>query len=343
MQKFTLKMPDDWHSHLRNGTYLTRTVPDTCRFFNRAIVMPNLASPITTVAAAQQYRTDILAQVPHGQTFEPLMTLYLTDDMPAAEITLAKESGVITALKLYPKGATTHSAHGVTDITKLYPVLDAMQQHQLPLLIHGEVADNSDIFDREKNFIHATLPQLLKDFPQLKIVLEHISTRDAVNFVAAGPANLAATITAHHLLLNRKDILAGGIKPHHYCLPIAKREEDRQALIAAATSGSAKFFLGTDSAPHARHLKENACGCAGIYTALHAIPLYLEVFDAANALHQFERFASINGPAFYGLPLNTTEITFVKHPWQVPETLSFGDTEVIPLFAGKTLQWQLTL
>lgn len=341
MQKITLITPDDWHSHLRCDDFLKRTVPDTCKFFNRAIVMPNLSSPITTAEAAIQYQSDILAHVPHHHAFTPLMTLYLTEGMSATDIKRAKESGIITALKLYPKGATTHSHYGVTDIKKITPVLEAMQKYQLPLLIHGEIADDSDIFDREKIFIDTALVQLLKNFPALKIVLEHISTREAVQFIETGPAHIAATITAHHLLLNRNDILSGGIKPHHYCLPIAKREEDRQSLIRAATSGHPKFFLGTDSAPHARHLKESTCGCAGIYTAFHAIPLYLEIFDQHNGLQHFERFASINGPAFYGLPINTTQITFIKKPWGIPETLPFGNTEVIPLFGGKTLQWQL--
>lgn len=341
MQKFTMTAPDDWHNHLRSGDYLKRTVPDVCQFFKRAIIMPNLASPITTVEKARMYRRDILQQIPENKTFNPLMTLYLTNTLSVNEIKLAKESGFITALKLYPKGATTHSDYGVWNINEIYPLLEAMQRYQLPLLIHGETADSSDIFDREKVFIRTILPQLLTDFPELKIVLEHISTSEAVNFIEHGPPNLAATITAHHLLLNRNDLLAGGIKPHYYCLPIVKREEDRQALIRAATSGHTKFFLGTDSAPHARHMKENTCGCAGIYTAFHAIPLYLEIFDAANALTQFERFASINGPLFYDLPLNTEQITFIKEPWNIPEILSFGNTEVVPLFAGKTLQWQL--
>ncbi|PHQ80835.1 MAG: dihydroorotase [Coxiella sp. (in: Bacteria)] len=341
MQKITFAQPDDWHCHLRDGASLLRTVPDTCRFFKRAIIMPNLTPPVTTVAAAQAYYERIVQAVPQHAEFTPLMTLYLSQQMDPQEIQRAAESDIIYACKLYPKGATTNSESGIQSIKAIYPLLEAMQTHQLPLLIHGEIADdNADIFDREKEFIAHTLTQLLKDFPQLKIVLEHISTREAVDFIMEGPDNLAATITAHHLLLNRNDILAGGIKPHNYCLPIVKRESDRLALIKAATSANPKFFLGTDSAPHTLETKHTSCGCAGIYTAYHAIPLYLDVFDKAGALPHFEAFASLNGAHFYGLPVNTNTVTFIKKTWEIPETLPFGDSTVVPLLAGHPLQWQ---
>lgn len=343
MQSITLTTPDDWHSHLRDYEFLTTTVTDTCHYFGRAIIMPNLKPPVTTLVDAKKYYERITACIPPEKKFTPLLTLYLTPTLTPDEIKKAKTSGLIYACKLYPQGATTNSDFGVTDIKTCYPTLEAMQQYQLPLLIHGELPNHDiDIFDREARFIEKTLTQLLKDFPQLKIVLEHISTQTAVDFVASGPAHLAATITPHHLLLNRNDLLAGGIKPHNYCLPIIKRETDRQALVQAAMSGSHKFFLGTDSAPHTVDNKQSACGCAGIYSAYHAIPLYLEIFERENALNKFEAFASHYGADFYGLPRNTTHITLHKKPWQVPDSLSFGNQRVVPLLAGHTLQWQLT-
>ncbi len=343
MQNISLIIPDDWHNHLRDQHYLERTVTDVARSFNRAIIMPNLKSPVTTVAAAQAYRQRILNALPPHSEFTPLMTLYLTPMLIPAEIVAAKKSGIIFGCKLYPQGVTTQSEFGVRNIMDIYPALEAMQAHNIPLLIHGEIPNaDVDIFDRERVFIDTILTQLLQDFPNLKMVLEHISTKIAVDFVASAPDTLAATITPHHLLLNRNDVLAGGIKPHHYCLPIAKRESDRLALIQAATSGNKKFFLGTDSAPHTQESKQSACGCAGIYSAYHALPLYLETFETAGALTQFEAFASYFGAQFYGLPINTRRITLRKQPWQVPATLPFGDSTVIPFLAGQTLQWQLT-
>ena len=341
MQTLTITRPDDWHCHLRDNAFLHRTVKDTATTFSRAIVMPNLTPPITSLTALTQYRSRILACNETGH-FTPLMTLYLNKAVTPDMITSAHRENLVTACKLYPQGATTNSAAGVRDTQSLYPVLEQMQSVDMPLLVHGETpAHDIDIFDREQHFILNTLTQLIHDFPSLRIVLEHISTRYAVDFVTQAPSNVAATITPHHLLLNRNDILAGGIKPHHYCLPIAKREEDRAALLTAATSGNPKFFLGTDSAPHAQDSKESACGCAGIYSAYHAIPLYLEAFEQAGALDQFNAFASQFGANFYGLPVNTTQLTFIRKPWTVPETLSFGDTVVVPLWATQTLQWQL--
>jgi dihydroorotase len=343
MQSLTLTVPDDWHSHLRDEEFLQRTVTDTARFFKRAIIMPNLKPPVISVLDAEQYNQRILQHIPDNSSFTPLLTLYLTPDLTPDEVKKAKESGIIYACKLYPQGATTNSDFGVSDIQDIYPALEAMQKYQLPLLIHGEIPNHDvDIFDREKLFIETTLIQLQKDFPDLKMVLEHISTRTAVDFVLASGNNLAATITPQHLLLNRNDILAGGIKPHNYCLPIAKREEDRLALRKAATSGNSKFFLGTDSAPHTIENKETSCGCAGTYTAFHAIPLYLEVFDDENALEKFEGFASIYGAEHYGLPINSEKITFKKQPWTIPESLPFGNSTVVPLLAEKTLKWQLS-
>jgi dihydroorotase len=342
MQSITITTPDDWHVHLRDNQFLKTTVADTSHFFNRAIIMPNLKPPVTTVDAAHAYLNRIQQCIPDDTVFNPLLTLYLTQDLTADEIKKAKDSKIIFACKLYPQGATTNSNFGVDDIKSIYPVLEAMQEHQLPLLIHGEVAHaHVDIFDREKLFIEDILTPLLKDFPHLKMVLEHISTQTAVEFVLAAPDNVAATITPQHLLLNRNDILAGGIKTHNYCLPVVKREHDRLALVKAATSGNKKFFLGTDSAPHTVETKETTCGCAGIYSAFHAIPLYLEVFDTVNALDKFEAFASHFGAQFYGLPRNTDTITLCKKPWHVPESLPFGDNTVVPLLAGQTLQWQL--
>jgi dihydroorotase len=340
-QQITLTRPDDWHIHLRDGAALERTVADAARVFARAIVMPNLVPPATNTRQALEYKERILAQRPAGNRFEPLMVLYLTDNTDPAEIARAKAAG-IHAAKLYPAGATTNSDSGVTDVNNIYPALEAMQNAGMLLLLHGEVTDSAiDIFDREKVFIDRTLTQLVRDFPALRIVLEHITTRDAAEFVAGAPATVAATVTAHHLLYNRNHMLAGGIRPHYYCLPILKRNTHQQALIAAATSGSPKFFLGTDSAPHARNRKEAACGCAGSYTAHAAMELYTEVFEDAGALDKLEGFASHYGPDFYQLPRNSDTITLVKRPWQVPESLNMGDQELIPLRAGETLRWQV--
>ncbi len=340
--KLTLTRPDDWHLHLRDGAALQAVLPDTARQFARAIVMPNLRPPVTTVELAKQYRARILAALPKGMNFEPLMTLYLTDNTTADEIKRAKASGMIHGVKLYPAGATTNSDSGVTDLTKCNAALQAMQDAGLPLLAHGEVTDaDVDVFDRESVFIDRHMTPLLKHFPALKVVFEHITTKDAADFVQAAPNNVAATITAHHLLMNRNDMFKGGIQPHHYCLPILKRESHRLALVKAATSGNAKFFLGTDSAPHAKHSKEAACGCAGIYTAHAAIELYAEAFEAANALDKLEAFASFYGADFYGLPRNTGKITLQKTSWQVPNELSLGDDSLVPLRAGQHIHWKL--
>jgi dihydroorotase len=340
-QQLTLIRPDDWHIHLRDGASLARTVSDAAQQFARAIVMPNLVPPVMNTQQALAYKERILAARPAGNPFEPLMVLYLTDNTDPAEIAIAKAAG-ITACKLYPAGATTNSASGVTDLKKIYPVLDAMQKAGMHFLLHGEVTDSSiDIFDREKEFLDRTFSEVVKNFPSLKMVLEHITTADAAQFVAEAPANVGATITAHHLLYNRNHMLAGGIRPHYYCLPILKRGTHQQALIKAATSGSPKFFLGTDSAPHAKDKKEAACGCAGSYTAYAAIELYAEAFEDAGALDKLEAFASHFGADFYGLPRNTDTITLVKQDWQVPDTLSLGDQPLVPLRAGETLRWQL--
>lgn len=340
-QQLTLTRPDDWHIHLRDGAALTRTVGDAAQQFARAIVMPNLVPPVMTSEQAQAYKERILAARPAGSQFEPLMVLYLTDNTDPAEIAIAKANGV-TACKLYPAGATTNSASGVTDLKKIYPVLAAMQNAGMHFLLHGEVTDSAiDIFDREKVFLDRTFSQVVRDFPALKMVLEHITTADAAAFVAEAPANVAATITAHHLLYNRNHMLAGGIRPHYYCLPILKRSTHQQALIKAATSGSPKFFLGTDSAPHTKDKKEAACGCAGSYTAYAAIELYAEAFEDAGALDKLEGFASHFGADFYGLPRNTDTITLIKQDWQVPDTLSLGDQPLVPLRAGEILRWQL--
>ena len=340
-QQLTLIRPDDWHIHLRDGAALTRTVGDAAQQFARAIIMPNLVPPVMNAAQALEYKTRILAARPAGNQFEPLMVLYLTDNTDPAEIAIAKAAGV-TACKLYPAGATTNSASGVTDLKKIYPVLAAMQDAGMPFLLHGEVTDSAiDIFDREKVFLDRTFSQVVKDFPALKMVLEHITTADAAQFVADAPANVAATITAHHLLYNRNHMLAGNIRPHYYCLPILKRSTHQQALIQAAISGNPKFFLGTDSAPHAKDKKEAACGCAGSYTAYAAIELYAEAFEDAGALDKLEAFASHFGADFYGLPRNTDTITLLKQDWQVPATLNLGDQPLVPLRAGETLRWQL--
>ena len=343
-QKLTITRPDDWHLHLRDGAALAAVLPDTARRFARAIVMPNLKPPVATLAQALAYRQRILAALPSGSQFEPLMTLYLTDDTPPTEIDAARSSGLVQAVKLYPAGATTNSAAGVTDLAKCRATLARMEVLGMPLLVHGEATDPAvDVFDREAVFIERVLRPLLMDFPALRVVFEHITTQQAVQFVLAAGDNVAATITAHHLLLNRNAIFAGGIRPHHYCLPVLKREAHRQALIAAAISGSPKFFLGTDSAPHARGAKEQACGCAGCYTAHAGIELYAEAFDAAGALKRLEGFASFHGADFYGLPRNTGKITLVNESWPVPAGQPFvdGDT-LVPLRAGETIAWRIT-
>ncbi len=336
----TITRPDDWHLHVRDGAALAAVVPATARQFGRAIIMPNLKPPVTTAAQAVAYRERILAAVPKGVSFEPLMTLYLTDKLPAEEIRRAKAAGVV-AVKLYPAGATTNSDAGVTDLRKTYATLEAMQREGLLLLVHGEVTDAEiDLFDREKAFIDQKLIPLRADFPELKIVFEHITTREAVQYVGEAGRHTAATITAHHLLYNRNAIFLGGVRPHYYCLPVLKREEHRRALVNAATSGSAKFFLGTDSAPHPAHLKEHATGCAGCYTALSALELYAEAFDAAGALDKLEGFASFHGPDFYGLPRNTGTVTLQRKPWTLPESVPFGEAQLKPLRGGETLAWQ---
>ena len=341
MQTLTLTQPDDWHVHLRDGNALNTVVPHTAAQFARAIVMPNLKPPVTTTAMALAYKQRILAALPEGVSFEPLMTLYLTDDMPADEIHRAHEAGV-AAVKLYPAGATTNSSAGVTDIRHTHATLDAMQRVGMPLLVHGEVTDNEvDLFDREAVFIDRHLQPLRRDFPELKIVFEHITTQEAAQYVAQAGAFTAATITAHHLLYNRNAIFLGGVRPHYYCLPVLKREVHRQALVQAATSGSDRFFLGTDSAPHPAHLKEHASGCAGCYTALSALELYAEAFDSVGALGQLEGFASFHGPDFYGLPRNSGSVTLKRQTWTVPESLAFGEASLKPLRGGEELQWQL--
>ncbi|TQV84754.1 dihydroorotase [Exilibacterium tricleocarpae] len=340
-RQLILTRPDDWHIHLRDGAALATTVADAARSFRRAIVMPNLVPPVTTATQALAYRDRILSQCPAGSRFEPLMVLYLTDNTTPGDIAAARRAGVVAA-KLYPAGATTNSDAGVTDIDNLYPVLEAMQEQGLRFLIHGEVTDaDIDIFDREKVFIDRILVKLVDAFPALKLVLEHITTSDAAEFVSAAGPNVAATITAHHLLYNRNHLLAGGIRPHYFCLPILKRDSHQRALIAAATSGDPKFFLGTDSAPHAQDKKEAACGCAGCYTACAALELYAEAFDSAGALDKLEGFASHFGPDFYGLPRNDDTVTLVREPWQVPSQLPLGDATLVPLAAGETLQWRL--
>jgi len=343
MTTLTITRPDDWHLHLRDGAALKAVLPDTARQFARAIVMPNLRPPVTTTELAIAYRQRILDALPAGMQFEPLMTLYLTDNTTAEEITCAKASGIIHGVKLYPAGATTNSDSGVTSLDKCASALEAMERLGLPLLAHAEVTDaDVDVFDRERVFIERHMIPLLKKYPALKVVFEHITTKDAVDFVMSAPSNVAATITVHHLLMNRNDMFKGGIQPHHYCLPILKREEHRVALVKAATSGNPKFFLGTDSAPHAKHTKEAACGCAGMYTAHTAIELYAEVFEAVGALDKLEGFASFYGADFYGLPRNKAQITLVKESWKVPESLPFdGGDELVPLRAGQRVFWNI--
>jgi dihydroorotase len=342
IKQLTITQPDDWHLHLRDDAALSRTVPDTARYFRRAIIMPNLRPPVTTTALALSYRDRILAALPGGNTFEPLMTLYLTDKTTADEIQRAHDSGLIHAVKLYPAGATTNSDAGVTDLKHCTQALEAMQRLQMPLLVHGEVTSaDIDVFDREKVFIDQVLIPLLSDYPALKVVFEHITTEDAASFVIDCDDHIAATITPHHLLLNRNDLLVGGIHPHNYCLPVLKRNTHQQALIKAATSGNTKFFLGTDSAPHTQNTKENACGCAGIYSSHAAIELYAEAFEAANSLDKLEDFASHFGADFYGLPRNSKTITLKKSSWLVPENLEFAGQNVVPMRAGENINWKI--
>lgn len=338
----TLIRPDDWHLHLRDGALMQSVLAHTAHQFARAIVMPNLKPPVTTTAQALAYRERILAALPKGMAFEPLMTLYLTNATTPDEIARAKDSGLIHAVKLYPAGATTNSDAGVSDLRACYPTLEMMQKLGLPLLVHGEVTDPQiDIFDREAVFLETVLEPLRRDLPELRLVLEHITTKDAAQYVAESSGPLAATITAHHLLYNRNEIFKGGVRPHYYCLPILKRESHRQALVQAATSGDARFFLGTDSAPHPKGLKEHACGCAGCYTALHAMELYATAFEQADALDKLEGFASRFGPQFYKLPLNQDSITLNREEWLLPETLPFGEQEVVPLNGGTVIGWKL--
>ena len=340
----SITRPDDWHLHLRDGAAMASVLPFTARQFGRAIVMPNLRPPVTTTALALAYRQRLLAARPTegaGSDFEPLMTLYLTDNTPADEIRRAKEAGVV-AVKLYPAGATTHSDAGVTDIRRTYATLEAMQREGLLLLVHGEVTDAEiDVFDREAVFIDRVMQPLRRVFPELRVVFEHITPKEAAEYVAAADARTAATITAHHLLYNRNALFVGGLRPHYYCLPVLKRERHRQALVRAATSGSAKFFLGTDSAPHAAALKEQSVCGAGCFTAPAAIELYAEAFEAAGALDRLEAFASFNGPDFYGLPRNASKLTLVREPWTLPEQLPFGDAAIKPLRGGETLAWKM--
>ncbi len=338
----TITRPDDWHLHLRDGVALKAVVADTANQFARAIVMPNLRPPVTTTALAAAYRERIMQALPEDVNFKPLMTLYLTEKTTAQEVLKAKASGLVYGIKLYPAGATTNSDSGVTSIDKCADTFAAMQKAGLPLLVHAEVTDTDvDVFDREKVFIDRHMKPLINKYPNLKVVFEHITTKDAADFVSAAGENVAATITAHHLLMNRNDMFKGGIRPHHYCLPILKREEHRQALVEAATSGNPKFFLGTDSAPHAKHAKEAACGCAGMYTAHAAMELYAEVFESVNALDKLEGFASFYGADFYGLPRNTEQVTLVKESWQVPESYPYDGDTLVPLRAGQLVHWKL--
>lgn len=341
--KLIITRPDDWHVHLRDGDTMRIVLPDTAKRFARAIVMPNLNSPIRTVEDARAYRERILAALPENINFEPLMTLYLTDNTLPIEITRAKACGFIHAVKYYPAGATTNSESGVTDLTRCDAVLAAMEDAGIPLLLHGEVTDGEiDIFDREAVFIKRHLHRIVERFPRLKIVLEHITTKEAVEFVQMAPDNVAATITAHHLLLNRNAMFAGGIRPHTYCLPVLKRETHRQALVTAATSGNPKFFLGTDSAPHPKGAKESSCGCAGIYTSHAAIELYAEVFEMAGALDKLEAFSSFYGADFYGLAHNSDSVILIKKSWTVPSSIALGTDTLIPLRANETINWQLS-
>jgi dihydroorotase len=340
--ELTLIRPDDWHLHLRDGDATRSVLPHTARQFARALVMPNLKPPVTTTEAARAYRDRILAALPAGADFTPWMTLYLTDNTSAEEIRRARASGLVLAVKYYPAGATTNSDSGVTRLEKTYAALEEIQRAGLTLCVHGEVTDPGvDVFDREKVFLDDVLEPALRRFPELRVVLEHVTTREGVDFVRSAGAHVAGTITPQHLLYNRNALFTGGIRPHYYCLPVLKAEPHRSALVAAATSGSPKFFLGTDSAPHARHTKETACGCAGCYTALHALELYAEAFETANALDRLEAFASIHGAAFYGLPRNTERITLRRESWMVPEELPFAADRIVPLRAGERLRWRV--
>ena len=342
MQRITFTRPDDWHVHLRDGGEMRAVVADTARRFARAIIMPNLTPPITTTKMAMIYRSRILAALPKQSKFEPLMTLYLTGKTGPQEIVKAKQSSIVHGVKYYPAGATTHSNSGITDLSRCFATLEEMQKQNMPLLVHGEVADPEvDVFDREKVFIERVLSQIRQRFPRLRIVFEHITTREAVEYVKSAPDNIAATITAHHLLLNRNAMFSGGLCPHHYCLPVLKREEHRKALIMAATSGNPKFFLGSDSAPHAKNAKEAGCGYAGIYTSHAAIELYAEAFEQVGALDKLEAFASFHGADFYRLPRNTDKITLARRSWKAPRTLRFGKESLVPLRAGEAIGWQL--
>ena len=342
MDRLTITRPDDWHLHLRDGQAMASVLEDSARRFGRAIVMPNLTPPVRTTQQALHYRERILGELPEGSSFDPLMTLYLTDDTPPEEIARAKLSGRVHGVKFYPAGATTHSEEGVTRLSRCFQALEKMEQLGLPLLIHGEVTDPMvDVFDREKAFVDEVLGPIVERFSSLKVVLEHVTTRDAVQYVEVTGPNVAATITPQHLLLNRNALFLGGIRPHHYCLPVLKREEHREALVEAATSGNPKFFLGTDSAPHSRASKEAACGCAGVYSAHAAIELYATAFEEAGALDKLEGFASHFGADFYDLPRNQDTITLIRKEWTVPKTLRFGGEELVPLRAGETIPWQL--
>ncbi|HEU4485396.1 MAG TPA: dihydroorotase [Povalibacter sp.] len=342
MSSFTLIRPDDWHLHVRDGAHMSSVVPFTAQQFARAVIMPNLKPPVTTVAQASAYRDRILAAVPAGRAFQPLMSLYLTDTMSPQEILAAKASGFIVGAKLYPAGATTNSDAGVTAIEKIFPALEAMEECGLVFQVHGEVTDGDvDVFDRECIFIDRVLARIAERFPRLKIVFEHVTTREAVQFVTSARAGIGATVTPQHLLLNRNALFQGGIRPHHYCLPVLKRERDRRALIEAATGDDPRFFLGTDSAPHARHTKETTCGCAGIFSAHAAIELYAEAFAEAGRLEYLEAFASLRGPDFYGLPRNTERITLVREPWQVPASYGFAADQLVPFRAGEMLNWKM--
>ncbi len=342
MDTLSIIKPDDWHLHLRDSPYLQKILVHSANQFARAIIMPNLTPPVRNSNDAESYRQRILSALPQGSNFQPLMTLYLTDNTSLDDIHQAAESNSIVGLKLYPAGATTNSDAGVTDLKKMYPVFDAMQQRNLVLQVHGESNKKEvDIFDREKVFIEDSLDPVRRQFPELRIVFEHITTADAVDYVSSENSHLAATITPHHLLINRNDLFTGGIRPHHYCLPVAKREQHRLALITAATKGKANFFAGTDSAPHARNKKESSCGCAGIYSAFSAIELYAEAFEISQNFSNFEAFMSLNGPTFYQLPVNQDKITIQKSCWTLPTTLNYIDDELIPFKAGQTLQWRL--
>ena len=340
----TITRPDDWHVHLRDEALLRSVIGATARVFGRAVVMPNLDPPITTVAAAAAYRERIAVATPPDSRFAPLLTLYLTDNTPAEEIVAARKSGFVIGAKYYPAGATTNSDSGVTALDRAYPALEAMEKHRLPLLIHGEAtASEVDVFDRERVFVEGSLARIVRDFPALKVVLEHVTTREGAEFVAAAPAHVGATITPQHLTYSRNALFAGGIRPHLYCLPVLKRESHRQALIQAATGGNPKFFLGTDSAPHLRRAKESACGCAGCYTAHAALELYAEAFEAAGALERLEAFASFHGPDFYGLPRNTDTVTLAHETWTVPDEYAAADEVIVPLNAGATMRWRLVV